>query len=220
MPSTKKRTDYLSYDDYFMGVALLSAQRSKDPNRQVGACIINSTKRIVGIGYNGFPTGCSDDELPWSGKDEGTSESPLTVTHPSLNTKYPYVCHAELNAIVNSSTPLAGCVLYCTLFPCNECTKLIIQANIKEVVFLSDKNHDEPPWVAARTLLDLAKITYRRHSPQVQSIDLNMTEPLEKDPTWILQKRHEERGATLWWLFSGVVIGILMAELVLKRKTL
>ena len=117
-----KRTDYLSWDEYFMAVALLSSQRSKDPNTQVGACVANRENKIVGVGYNGFPLGCSDDDLPWA------------RTGDFLQTKYPYVCHAELNAVLNSiSRDLRGCRIYVGLFPCNECTKLIIQSGIKEV---------------------------------------------------------------------------------------
>ncbi|XP_067578060.1 deoxycytidylate deaminase isoform X2 [Pseudorca crassidens] len=114
----KKRDDYLEWPEYFMAVAFLSAQRSKDPNSQVGACIVNAENKIVGIGYNGMPNGCSDDLLPW----RRTAES-------ILDTKYPYVCHAELNAIMNkNSADVKGCTMYVALFPCNECAKLIIQA--------------------------------------------------------------------------------------------
>uniref|UniRef100_A0A8C6AYR6 Deoxycytidylate deaminase n=1 Tax=Monodon monoceros TaxID=40151 RepID=A0A8C6AYR6_MONMO len=113
----KKRDDYLEWPEYFMAVAFLSAQRSKDPNSQVGACIVNAENKIVGIGYNGMPNGCSDDLLPW----RRTAES-------ILDTKYPYVCHAELNAIMNkNSADVKGCTMYVALFPCNECAKLIIQ---------------------------------------------------------------------------------------------
>ena len=124
----KKRTDYLTWDEYFMGVALLSAQRSKDPNTQVGACIVNPKNKIVGVGYNGFPIGCSDDEFPWDREGD------------FLDTKYPYICHAELNAIINRiSANLYDCRLYVALFPCNECAKVIIQAGIKEVIYMSNK---------------------------------------------------------------------------------
>ena len=117
-----KRTNYLSWDEYFMAVALLSAQRSKDPNTQVGACVANDQNKIVGVGYNGFPWGCSDDELPWSREGD------------YLDTKYPYVCHAELNAVLNSiTTDLRNCRIYVGLFPCNECTKVIIQSGSKEL---------------------------------------------------------------------------------------
>ncbi|KAG7392201.1 hypothetical protein PHYBOEH_006455 [Phytophthora boehmeriae] len=119
LPTVTKRTDYLSWDDYFMSVAFLSAMRSKDPSTQVGACIVNPEKKIVGIGYNGFPNGCDDDDLPWARE---------SATNSPLDTKYPYVCHAEMNAILNkNSTDVKGCTIYVALFPCNECAKLIIQ---------------------------------------------------------------------------------------------
>ena len=119
-----KRTDYLSWDAYFMGVALLSAQRSKDNHTQVGACIVNAENKVVSVGYNGMPTGCNDDVMPWE-RDGGF-----------LDTKYAYVCHAELNAILNrNAASLQDCRLYVSLFPCNECAKAIIQAGIKRVVY-------------------------------------------------------------------------------------
>ena len=127
MEETMKRTDYISWDEYFMGIALLSSQRSKDNNTQVGACIINADNRIVSVGYNGMPSGCCDDEMPW--EREGAF----------LDTKYPFVCHAELNAILNSTVSLKGCTLFVTLFPCNECAKAIIQSGIRRVVYLENK---------------------------------------------------------------------------------
>lgn len=127
-----KRSDYISWDEYFMGIAILSAQRSKDNSTQVGACIVNNEHKIVSVGYNGMPTGCSDDDMPW--EREGDS---------SLDTKYPFVCHAELNAILNSNIGnLSGCTVYVTLFPCNECAKAIIQSGIKRVVYYSNKYAD------------------------------------------------------------------------------
>lgn len=124
-----KRTDYISWDEYFMGIAMLSAQRSKDNSTQVGACIVNPEKKIVAVGYNGMPTGCNDDEMPW----ERQADS-------ALDTKYPFVCHAELNAILNrNAASLAGCTLYVTLYPCNECAKAIIQSGIKRVVYYDNK---------------------------------------------------------------------------------
>lgn len=153
---TNKRTDYLAWSDYFMGIAILSAHRSKDPNSQVGACIVNAENKIVGIGYNGFPRGCSDDELPW----DRVAESPI-------NTKYPYVCHAEMNAIMNkNAADLRGCAIYTTLFPCNECTKLIIQSGINRVIYLSDKYHDTDSCRAARRMLDLASVEYVSFRPR------------------------------------------------------
>lgn len=127
-----KRNDYISWDEYFMGIAMLSAERSKDNSTQVGACIVNSDKKIISVGYNGMPTGCIDDEMPWE-RDGDTS----------LDTKYPFVCHAELNAILNSNIGnLSGCTVYVTLFPCNECAKAIIQSGIKRVVYYSNKYAD------------------------------------------------------------------------------
>ena len=141
---TMARANALSWDDYFMSVAFLSSMRSKDPNTQVGACIVNSEKRIVGIGYNGFPRGCSDDALPWARHSENGNE---------LDTKYPYVCHAEVNAILNkNSADVQGCSIYVGLFPCNECAKMIIQSGIREVVFLSDKYKNSNSMIASRKL--------------------------------------------------------------------
>ena len=123
-----KRSDYINWDEYFMGIALLTAMRSKDPNSQVGACIVSPENKILSLGYNGMPMGCSDDEMPWEREGE------------PLHTKYMYVCHAELNAILNSAhNNLKGARVYVTLFPCNECTKAIIQSGIAEVVYYGDK---------------------------------------------------------------------------------
>ena len=147
----QKRNDYLSWDEYFMGVALMSALRSKDPNTQVGACIVNAKKRIVGVGYNGFPAGCSDDILPWDREGD------------FLDTKYPYVCHAELNAVLNSiSADLNGCSIYIALCPWTECAKVLIQAGIKEVVYLSDKYADTDPVKAAKRMFDQSGVACRR----------------------------------------------------------
>lgn len=145
-----KRTDYISWDQYFMGVALLSAQRSKDPNTQVGACIVNDEHRIVGVGYNGFPAGCDDNLLPWDREGK------------FLDTKYPFVVHAELNAILNSIQNLRGCTIYVALFPCNECAKAIIQSGIKEIVYLSDKYFDTDSVKASKLLLEQAGVKIRK----------------------------------------------------------
>ncbi len=145
-----KRENYIGWDEYFMGVANLSALRSKDDSSQVGACIVNQRNRIVGIGYNGMPYGCNDDLFPW--KREGGF----------LDTKYAYVVHAEANAILNSSTDLDGSRIYVTLFPCNECAKLIIQSGIKEVVYLEDKYHDQEVFIASRKLFAAANVTLRQ----------------------------------------------------------
>lgn len=143
-----KRKDYLSWDEYFMSIALLSAERSKDPNTQVGACIVNDKKKIVGIGYNGFPKGCSDDEFPWA--REGAF----------LQTKYAYVCHAEVNAILNSNSNSEGCRMYVALFPCNECAKIMIQSGIKELIYLSDKYSETDAVRASKMMFDKAGLKY------------------------------------------------------------
>ena len=146
-----KRTDYISWDEYFMGVALLSACRSKDPSTQVGACIVNEQNKIVGTGYNGLPIGCSDEDFPWDKNGE------------FLNTKYPYVCHAELNAILNNiGMNLAGCRIYTALFPCNECAKAIIQSGIREIIYLSDKYNGTEVSIASKKMLDTAGIAHRK----------------------------------------------------------
>lgn len=159
-----KRTDYISWEECFMAVALTAAQRSKDPSTQVGACIVNRQQRIVGVGYNGFPNGCSDDMLPWDGKGD------------FLDTKYPYVCHAEKNAIFNSTGNLEGATIYVTLFPCNVCAQDVIQSGIKSVVYLSDKYHDREFTVAARKLFDLAGITYTEFKPCRPHLKVNFIE--------------------------------------------
>lgn len=135
-----KRTDYLTWDEYFMGVAMLSGMRSKDPNTQVGCCIVSQDNKILSMGYNGFPLGCSDDEFPWVRDGEDP-----------LETKYVYSTHSELNAILNySGGSLAGAKLYVSLFPCNECAKAIIQAGIKEVIYDCDKYADTPSVIASK----------------------------------------------------------------------
>lgn len=144
--------EHMNWDDYFMNVACLSAQRSKDPNTKVGAVIVNEEKRIVGIGYNGLPNGCSDEEFPWG--REGNFE----------DTKYAYVVHAEENAILNSTTSLKGGTIYVSLFPCNECAKKIIQSGIKEVVYLSDKYTGTPENKASKRMLNASKIQTRQLS--------------------------------------------------------
>lgn len=156
-----KRNDYISWDEYFMGVALLAAQRSKDPSTQVGACIIDSDKRILSTGYNGFPHGCSDDDFPWN-RDTEKGE-----------TKYPFVVHAELNAILNASgKSLAGSKLYVALFPCHECAKAIIQSGVREVVYLSDKYHDTDSTVASRRMLNSAGVILTEFKPSKAEIVL------------------------------------------------
>ncbi|NMA05080.1 MAG: dCMP deaminase family protein [Acholeplasmataceae bacterium] len=144
-----KRKDYISWDQYFMGVALLSKKRSKDPNTQVGACIINEDKRIIGIGYNGFPGKLSDDEFPWAREGD------------FVDTKYPYVVHAEMNAILNSTQSLKNATLYVTHFPCSECTKMLIQVGIKEIVYYSDHYENTDSHKASDKMLKAANVKVR-----------------------------------------------------------
>lgn len=153
----------ISWDDYFMAVAGLSAQRSKDPSTQVGACVVDSDNKIVGVGYNGFPTGCDDDKLPWDKQGD------------FLNVKYPYVCHAELNAILNSAGKnLKGASIYVYLFPCNECAKAIIQSGIKEVVYLSDKYASSDATKASRRMFEMVGISLRQLVPNKKNIEISL----------------------------------------------
>jgi dCMP deaminase len=147
-------------------MAFLTAQRSKDPNTQVGACIVDANKRIVGLGYNGFPMGCSDDDLPWARQADS-----------ELHKKYAYVVHAEVNAILNKgSADLRGSTLFVALFPCNECAKVIIQAGIQEVVYMADQYHDTDSCRASRILLEMARIRVRKHIPKEMSISIRIDE--------------------------------------------
>lgn len=146
-----KRLNYLSWDEYFMGVASLSAMRSKDPNTQVGACIVNTDNRIIGIGYNGLPKGLDDDQFNWNNNKEDF-----------LNSKYAYVVHAEANAILNATSNLAGSTLYVTLFPCNECAKIIAQSGIQEIVYVSDKYSDTLEHEVSLRIFKSAGITHRK----------------------------------------------------------
>ena len=153
METNQKRKDYISWDEYFMAVAKLSSMRSKDPSTQVGACIVSKDNRILSIGYNGAPNGFSDERFPWGRKGE------------NLDTKYPYVCHAELNAILNyrgSKKDLENSKIYVDLFPCNECAKIIIQSGIKEVIYLSDKYANSENNVASRKLFDECGVSYKK----------------------------------------------------------
>ena len=156
-----KREDYISWDEYFMGIAYLSAMRSKDPNTQVGACIVSQDNKILSMGYNGFPAGCSDDEFPWD--REGAP----------LDTKYVYVTHSELNAILNyRGGSLEGAKLYVSLFPCNECAKAIIQSGIKEIVYDSDKYGTTPGTVASKRMFKAAGITCRQYNKTGRTVSL------------------------------------------------
>ena len=158
-----KREDYLSWDEYFMGIALLSSLRSKDPSTQMGACIVNSEKRILSMGYNGMPKACSDDEFPWD-REGG-----------ALDTKYFFVCHAELNAILNcASGNVRGCTVYTTLFPCNECAKAIIQSGIAEVVYMSDKYSDSDSVLASKRMFTTAGVKFREYSISGKTLELKL----------------------------------------------
>ncbi|MBR2889186.1 MAG: dCMP deaminase family protein [Oscillospiraceae bacterium] len=158
-----KRTDYISWDEYFMGIAMLAAKRSKDPNTQVGACIVSQDNIIISTGYNGMPKGCSDDEFPWDRSGDCDAD-----------TKYPYVVHAELNAILNANgRDLRGSRIYVALFPCNECAKAIIQSGIQEVHYLSDKYADTMLNLVSKRMLDAAGVKYKRLRTNVESVTLD-----------------------------------------------
>lgn len=164
-----KRQEYISWDDYFMGIALLAAKRSKDPSTQVGACIVSGASQdaanentILSVGYNGLPLGCSDDEFPWSREGD------------FLDTKYPFVVHAELNAILNArGKSLVGARIYVALFPCNECCKAIIQCGIKEVIYLSDKYADTDAVKASKKMFAAAGVKLTQLVPQATTIELS-----------------------------------------------
>ena len=159
-----KRDDYISWDEYFMGIALLSAKRSKDPSTQVGACIVNENKKIMSVGYNGFPHGCSDDDFPW--ERNGSSE---------IETKYPFVCHAELNAILNyGGGDLKGARVYVTLFPCNECAKAIIQSGISEIIYADNKYDGTDSVQASKKMLDAAGVKYRQYEHLGKTVELSL----------------------------------------------
>ncbi len=163
MTKIHKREDYISWDEYFMGIANLSGMRSKDPNTQVGACIVSADNKILSMGYNGFPLGCSDDEFPWDREGE------------QLDTKYPYVTHGEMNAILNyRGGSLEGTKLYVSLFPCNECTKAIIQAGIKKIVYDSDKYALSPSTIASKRMLDAAGVRYEQYQRTGRKISLEL----------------------------------------------
>ena len=149
--TTEPRKDFISWDECFMRIAHVIALRSKDPSTQVGAVIADKDNVVIGLGYNGFPRGIESDKLPWEREGEKLSD-----------TKYAYVCHAEENAIYNSSKQPKNCKLYCSLFPCNECAKTIVQNGITEVVFESDKYHDEDIFVASRRIFDAAGVVCRQ----------------------------------------------------------
>lgn len=158
-----KRQDYINWDEYFMGIAALSALRSKDPNSQVGACIVSPENKILSMGYNGFPLGCSDDEFPWTREGD------------QWETKYPYVVHSELNAILNyRGGSLQGTKIYVTLFPCNECAKAIIQAGIKTVIYDCDKYDGTPGNIASKKLLKAAGVEVVKYARSGRTIQIEL----------------------------------------------
>ena len=158
-----KREDYLSWDEYFMGIALLAAMRSKDPSTQVGACIVNQDKRILSMGYNGMPRHCDDDVFPWARDND------------PLNSKYLYVCHAELNAILNCAVgSVRDCTVYVTLFPCNECAKAIIQSGIKEVVYMQNKYAESDSVKASKRMLEAAGVQLREYNVTNKKVTLDL----------------------------------------------
>ena len=157
-----KRQDYISWDEYFMSIAKLAGVRSKDPNSQVGACIVSQDNKILSMGYNGFPIGCSDEVFPWAREGQ------------PLDTKYLYVVHSELNAILNYRGSLEGAKLYVSLFPCNECAKAIIQCGIKTIVYEDDKYHDTPSTIASRRMLDAAGVRYYQYQHTGRKIEFTV----------------------------------------------
>lgn len=160
---SSKREDYISWDEYFMGVAMLSGMRSKDPGTQVGACIVSPDNKILSMGYNGFPKGCSDDEFPWNREGD------------PLESKYFYSTHSELNAILNyRGGSLDNAKIYVTLFPCNECAKAIIQSGIRTVVFDCDKYADTPSVIASKRMFDSAGVRYYKYQHTNRSIQITL----------------------------------------------
>lgn len=158
-----KRQNYISWDEYFMAIALVSAERSKDPNSQVGACIVDENNKIVSLGYNGAPIGYNDDkDMTWERDGD------------FLDTKYAYVCHSELNAILNAKTKVSGCKIYVTLFPCNECAKALIQSGIKEVIYLSDKYANTDGNIASKKMLDTCGVKYRQYQLSGKTLNIEI----------------------------------------------
>lgn len=158
-----KREDYISWDEYFMGVAFLSGMRSKDPNTQVGACIVSADNKILSMGYNGFPAGCSDDEFPWDREGD------------PLESKYFYSTHSELNAILNyRGQSLEGAKLYVSLFPCNECAKAIIQSGIKTVIYDSDKYADTPSVLASKRMMKAAGVNFYQYCRTGRKVEIEV----------------------------------------------
>ena len=209
---TKPLTNNLKWDEYFMGLAKLSAMRSKDPSTQVGACIVDDNHKVVSIGYNGMPRGVCDDEIPW-GHGEG------------LDSKYLYVCHAEFNAILNTrdGSALNGCTIYVTLFPCNECAKAIVQVGIKEIIFADDKYHDHLEEQASRRILDMAGVKYRRYEGRNVEIIIALCYGLAGIAIFVPLLNDKNRTDWVLWTLLGVLIAgfiatVLIAEIVWHKK--
>lgn len=221
-----KRQNYIDWDTYFMGISLLSGKRSKDPATQVGACIVRDNK-ILSIGYNGFPNGCNDDDFPWDKSDNW------------LNSKYPYVCHAELNAILNAGKNLTGATIYVNLFPCNECAKAIIQSGIKEIVYLSDKDNGKQFNAASKRMLEAANIKTRKmeftdiilSTKEEETLDFKLKNMYQ---TFVIKERgvvveiHEINPKSIdynkkvfirVYTCSGSLIGMVEQELIDKKET-
>ena len=159
-----ERQDYLSWDQYFMALAEICSLRSKDPNTRVGSCLVDENHKVISLGYNGMPTGCEDIKMPWGREDK-----------EFLKTKYPFVCHAELNAILNSKgRAYKDAIIYTTLFPCNECAKAIIQSEIKKVIYKEDKYKKEDSVKAAKHMFNLAGVTYERYSLEGKKIEIDI----------------------------------------------
>ncbi|NLC74562.1 MAG: dCMP deaminase family protein [Clostridiales bacterium] len=159
-----KRSDYISWDEYFMGVSQLAGMRSKDPNTQVGSCIVSADHKILSIGYNGLPRGCSDDDFPWERKAGST-----------LDTKYPFVTHSELNAILNfRGGSLEGSTIYVSLFPCNECAKAIIQSGISRIIYDIDKYADTEGTIASKKMLDAAGVEYVAYHRTGRTLEIHL----------------------------------------------
>ena len=160
----KERKDYLTWDEYFMGLAQLCALRSKDPNTRVGACLVDSNNKVVSLGYNGMPIGCQDKDMPW-GRDKSEY----------LNSKYPFVCHAELNVILNcGGRGLFNTRLYTTLFPCNECAKAIIQIGIKKVIYKEDKYSTEDNVIAAKHMFNISGVKYEKYTKTNKIVNMQL----------------------------------------------
>ena len=158
MKKVKARKNYLSWDDTFIMIAQVIAQRSKDPSTQTGAVVVDEDNIVLGLGYNGWAKGVKEGHFSWS-KDYGLNKKDI------LNTKYPYVVHAEVNAILSSNKSVKGAKLYCYLFPCSECTKVIIQSGVKEVIYEDDRqDQNSNNFAVSKKLFDLSGVKHRKYN--------------------------------------------------------